>query len=403
MLRSATLPFEGRLDMAPPRAAVSPLTMTAVFAACGVLYLIFYALSGPIRYGFFLIGQDNLIFVRDVLIFGPLALLFAAQALQMRVHPAFIIAGILFAFHGLVLMGTIGNLPAVAYGVKMLINLLFGFFMAAALISPEKKTLKILAAIWVITLIGVMLDKFGVTFAWSGIRTVIGGIDVDVSKDWQISDPFARRVAGFARSSISVAALMPCLAIVLACRMRMGFLRVGLLLLTAGVVFLTTQKGAFIAFIPIALALCLPMTARLPSMRVLCLGFIILAAALPPLTMSLYMEHGTGVFSAESLFLRVTYTWPQAWDWITDHQMLIFGVGLGGLGGPQRLYALDSFNPADNIMLLMYYGTVLSILEDQAIPLFLGAAIAVLLKETAPLAQTKSSPLKMGVGGVAKA
>jgi hypothetical protein len=125
--------------------------------------------------------------------------------------------------------------------------------------------------------------------------------------------------------------------------------------------------------------------------------------------------------------------------------MLIFGVGLGGLGGPQRLYALDSFNPADNIMLLMYayfgvfaflyvgfaaflacrpvtgavervipavaliafafgYGTVLSILEDQAIPLFLGAAVAVLLKETAwSKTQTRASPMKMGIGGVAKA
>jgi hypothetical protein len=103
--------------------------------------------------------------------------------------------------------------------------------------------------------------------------------------------------------------------------------------------------------------------------------------------------------------------------------MLLFGVGLGGIGGPQRLYALDSFNPADNIIVLMYayfgvfafiyvgltafltcrpvvgkvervipavaiiafsfgYGTVLSILEDQAIPLFMGGAIAVLLKET---------------------
>jgi hypothetical protein len=238
---------------------------------------------------------------------------------------------------------------------------------------------------------------------------------------------------------------MPCLAIVLACRMRMGFWRIAMLAITAVVVFMTTQKGALFAFVPIALALCLPLPARLPSLRTLCLSFIVLAAVLPPLTIGLYMDPGTGVFSTQSLFLRVAYTWPQAWDWIVDHQMLIFGVGLGGLGGPQRLYALDSFNPADNIMLLMYayfgvfaflyvgfaaflacrpvtgkvervipavaliafcfgYGTVLSILEDQAIPLFVGAAIAVLLHETAWAKVKKSvSSMKMGIQDAAKA
>ena len=38
--------------------------------------------------------------------------------------------------------------------------------------------------------------------------------------------------------------------------------------------------------------------------------------------------HGTGVFSSESAYLRIAYTWPQAWQWITHHSMLFFGVGL---------------------------------------------------------------------------
>ncbi|MDB5395745.1 MAG: hypothetical protein JWM91_3251, partial [Rhodospirillales bacterium] len=135
------------------------------------------------------------------------------------------------------------------------------------------------------------------------------------------------------------------------------------------------------------------------------------------------MDHGSGVFSTESIYLRIAYTWPQAWDWIARHQMLIFGVGLGGIGGPQRLYAPNYFNPADNVFILMYayfgafaflylsavaafvvrpvtgstekavtatailayafgYGAVLSVLEDQSAPLFIGASLGVLWQET---------------------
>jgi hypothetical protein len=115
---------------------------------------------------------------------------------------------------------------------------------------------------------------------------------------------------------------------------------------------------------------------------------------------------------------------------------MVFGVGIGGIGGPQRLYAPDNFNPADNIMILLYaffgvfaflyvgliallvtrpiigsreralpatallayafgYGLVLSIIEDQAEALFIGAALGVLCRETAwslPLRFRASTP-----------
>jgi hypothetical protein len=141
------------------------------------------------------------------------------------------------------------------------------------------------------------------------------------------------------------------------------------------------------------------------------------------MTWSLNLDHGSGVFSAESLQMRIETTWPLALDWIERHQMLLFGVGIGGISGAQRLYAPEAFNAADNMMIFLYayfgafafiyiafiinlvfrpvrasiervtpaiaiiafafgYGTVLSIVEDQAAALFLGAAVGVLCQET---------------------
>jgi hypothetical protein len=119
----------------------------------------------------------------------------------------------------------------------------------------------------------------------------------------------------------------------------------------------------------------------------------------------------------------MAYSWPAAWQWIEHHQMLVFGVGLGGIGGSQRLYAPDNFNPADNMFILLYayfgvfaiayllaivylvlrpatgspdrsvtaiailafsfgYGAVLSMIEDQAAALLIGAAVGALMRES---------------------
>jgi hypothetical protein len=397
--------------------------VAVIFAASGVLYLLIYSLEAPIRFGLFLAGKDWAILARDGLMAGPLILLAIAQACRLLLHPAFIVSAVLIAFHGLVLFGTVGSISGVAYGVKVLMNLLFGFFAASLLIAPGPKSFKVLALIWLVLVVGVCLDKFVMTFPWTGIKTVIGDLNVDVSKDWQIQDPLARRVAGFTRSSIAVAAVLPCLTIILLGRIKHWLVRVAIVAVAVAGVLLTTQKGSLIAFLPVAGILCLPASGRLPRLRLGLVVFIILAVSLPLLTSDLHLDHGNGVFSMESLYLRIAYTWPDAWRWIDRHQMLWFGVGLGGIGGPQRLYAPNSFNPADNLFILLYayfgvfailygaavsylafrpitgsrervetalailafavgYGAVLSIIEDQSASLFMGAAIGVLWRET---------------------
>jgi hypothetical protein len=286
-------------------ATIDKQPLAQLFIFCVLGYLLAYATEAPIRYVLYLVGADNMILARDALIIGPLVLLFVARALRLNAQPLFLTIGVLFAFHSIVLMGTIGSFKGAAYGIKILINLLFGFLVADGLISPGRRTFRFLMAIWVLMLVGVLLDKFVVTFPWTGIKTIVGDLNVDVSKDWEVQDTLARRVAGFTRSSICVAVFMPPLTMVLLSRIRNWLLRFSMLAIAAGAVFLTTQKGAIVAFAPIAAILCLPGAFRLPLLRLSCLGFMTLAIALPLLTNGLHLDHGTGVFSTESIFLRI--------------------------------------------------------------------------------------------------
>jgi hypothetical protein len=265
----------------------------------------------------------------------------------------------------------------------------------------------------------VLLDKFVYTFPWMGLETHIGGIKVDVSRGWDIDDSFDKRAAGFTRSSISAAMLLPTLAIIMAPRIRSGLLRGLVLALTLGGVFLTTQKGSVVALAVVSCLLCMPKPTRYTLLCGACLGFALLAVALPPLTEGLLMPESAGVFSFASLGMRITLTWPDAWQWISNHDVFPFGVGLGGIGGAQRFYAPDFFNPSDNLFVYLYanfgvpgllylawvaalgprlppvmrerataalallafllgYGAALSILEDQLAALYAGAAAGML-------------------------
>lgn len=393
--------------------------MQGLFSLCAVIYLLIYAFESAIRYGLYSVGASSVILLRDGLILLPLCILLIAQACRTRVHPAFFAFGAIVALHGIIsTLNFHTALPAI-YGAMLLVNVLFGFIAAKVLVLPSRRVVMLLGLVWVISVVGIVLDKFYVTFPWTGIETHIGGISVDVSRGWDINDSVAKRAAGFTRSSISAAMLMPTIALIIALRMRNYMLRMLMLVMTVGVTFLTTQKGAVFAIAAVTMILAAPSYMRY---RLLCwaaLGFAIIDVALPIFTAGLQMSDNGGVFSFASFAMRITGTWPDAWRWINDHNLFPFGVGLGGIGGAQRFFAQDFFNPSDNLFVFVYanfgvfcfvyfgwalwqawhqppetqsisitplailvfnlgYGAALSMLEDQVSQLFFGASVGML-------------------------
>mgnify|MGYP001791944578 CR=1 FL=1 len=209
---------------------------------------------------------------------------------------------------------------------------------------------------------------------------------------------------------------LPTLALIIVPRVRGIVTRFLSLSVTVAAVVFTTQKGSLVAAGVVAVILCAPAWSRYTLMCYACLMFAILDAALPLLTDGLLMSQGSGgVFSFASFAMRISLTWPGAWRWIMHHDIFPFGVGLGGIGGAQRFYAANFFNPSDNLFVFLYanfglfavlylgwlswlphglprrlqppaaaalavlafnlgYGAALSMLEDQMSALFIGAS-----------------------------
>ena len=149
--------------------------MQALFTLCSTIYLLIYAFEGAIRYGLYSIGKDSLILVRDALIVGPLALLLAVQAFRQRVNPAFAVFAGIVVLHGAIATFNLHTtLPAI-YGAKMLVNVLFGFIAGRQLMQPSRRILLLIALVWMVSVGGVVLDKFVYTFPWMGLEDCTSG------------------------------------------------------------------------------------------------------------------------------------------------------------------------------------------------------------------------------------
>ena len=379
-----------------------------------IIYFIFYAFEGVIRYGFNLVGADQLIFIRDILLIVPLIGIFIGQLSKRKVHPAYWVYFFVIVLHGTVMVVNTGSIMSVVYTAKMLMTLVVGALMVRHIFYPSKRIVAALFFLWLITLVGVGLDKYVVEMPWMGLETVIGDVKVEISRDWQISGE-EKRAAGFMRSSINAATITPLIAIMLMFHLRRIWLRVAVALGTGVILYWTTQKGPIVGYLLVLGCLLIMPKRQLTSLR---LGFFVamIAAILFPVVLSGYnMDHSGGVFSFSSFNDRLVQMWPEAWKWIERNDAFPFGIGLGGISGAQRLFAPYEMNAADNMFILMYaffgmmsfvylgwlswrviklpnqqdkavnqamailvyifgYGIVISIFEDQMASLFLGAA-----------------------------
>ncbi len=380
------------------------------------IYFTFYLFEGPVRYVLNMFGADTLIFIRDIILAVPLLLIiFLKQFINHNIHPAFIVFALVIAVHGAISILNIGDPFIIGYCTKLLVTLLAGAVLAPYLMQPNQRVLKVVFVFWGITFIAVLLDKYFIAYPWQGMGTTIGDVQVEISRDWQISGE-EKRAAGLMRSSINAAIIEPLLAFILIFNTPKYWRRLAIMALTTVMLYWTTQKSSILAFSFTCGLLVIAYKRPVPLLKVGISAAFIMMIALPVILPQFNMPHERGVFSMGSFYMRVEEIWPKAWLWIERHDVFPFGVGLGGIGGAMRFYAPRSVNYADNmyifiyayfgllgfvymgwvwwktmlvsgkagpdmvmalsmISFLVFYGGAMTMIEDQMASLFLGAAV----------------------------
>lgn len=405
-------------------------TPTLIYS-CLLIYFSFYLFEGPVRYGLNSIGSDSLIFIRDIVLMLAVGLsFFVKKTIGSKLHKAFYIFGVVIFFHAIISFLNIGNIFVIVYSVKMLMTLLVGAVLAEYIMSPPEYVIKVVFALWAITCIGVAIDKYDImAYPWTGLETTIGDTQVDISRDWEITGE-DKRAGGLMRSSISVALVTPLLALLLIFNIRSLPKRLVVMSTTLMTVYWSTQKASILAFIFICMLLLMAYRRPAIALKIGITISLLLMILLPIILPQFIMPNGEGVFSMQSFYMRVEDTWPHAWKIIEHWGTFPFGIGLGGIGGAQRFYSPDDFNPTDNLFIILYgffgvvsflymgwvwltcmrannnatpaiacalstvlfiffYGIALSMIEDQMASLFLGAAVSYLATSNIENANSK--------------
>ncbi len=397
----------------------------AVF--CMVIYIAIYTFESPIRYILAMVGGSQLILARDALIILPLGALIILDAFNQKTQPIMIVTLAIMPVAVVVGIVNFGSYAPVALGFKMFLNVILGMMVGLSLIDPSPRLFRLFVAFWAITLIGVVLEKYVVNYPWVGMHAIIGNQDVEISRDWQVTDAFNKRVGGFTRVSISAAGLMPLLCCVAISSIRSEILRHLMIAVTVAAVFMTTQKGALLGMIVVWITMMTPIAWRVSIQGAVALLSVVSEILAPMLTGWMHIPQGIGgSYSSASFIQRIVTTWPDTFTWIERKQIFPFGVGLGGVGEAQRFVSTIAFHYPDNMFLfllctfgvsaillflclawaayrgMMYpslrmicalsvftfilvYGTFVSIIEDQMEALFLGASLGALfsVKEAA--------------------
>ena len=377
-----------------------------------VLVLLIATFEGPVRYALNLLHLDALIFTRDAVIVGALALFVASRAIVGAVPASVGVFALLAGIHSVVSYANIGSAIPAAYGLKMFLPALCGFLAAATIYRPGPGLGRLVALMWLAAVIGAAVDKFWIDYPWVGLNVELGGLNVYLGRDWQSE---VERVGGLSRSSINLAVLMPLLSFMLLLRLRSRLLMAVVCAATLAVLVWTTQKGAIFGFGAALIALLLSSRTTSAPLKAAVLLSALLMVFAPTVLIHFDMPADRGIFSFQSLIERIRQMWPDAWAWIGRFPPFL-GVGLGGIGGAQRFFAPADFNAADNLFVYLFanfgiasvvylggvvllaltakvrdarhdrialaslvyllsYGLVISLMEDQVASLWVGATV----------------------------
>lgn len=325
---------------------------------CCFLYIFFNLNEGILRWIFVLQGAPWLIYLRDAfLIIAGICAIY--QPLTKRDHrqTAYLGAALFF----LIVWMILGSLLLTGwaqslFGFKLFLPTLVGMAVGPRLLT-KRETIPVFAFFWLIALSGVILSRF-IDIPWADFAYTIGDTEVEGQRQWSIHGTY--RLGGFSRASFEAGIQIGFLGMFLVCRSSKWLIRLFVILLSGWGLYLTTSRSAVIGM-GLALTVwsflsCIKSKpARLP---LLCLpllspAVLFIGCAIPEVARYVTTLGGGGLTSTSSFNERAETVWRDGLSLLDNHGSIWFGRGIGGIGGAQKNFEINLYNPADNFALYM--------------------------------------------------
>lgn len=329
-----------------------------------LLYLFSFVIEGPLRYILYSYDVVYLIYLRDGLLFSIIMVSVLKSLVLNRSYNIILYLFFILLFHTFIAYFYVRNILAICFGLKVFFPLLLGILVYNQFFEPINRTKKILSILFIIAVLGVLINHF-YEYPWTGLTYQVGGYQVEGVLKWHEFGGIPR-IAGFSRASYEAAIQIILLGIFLVTHIKTNLFKLFIWIITGMAILLTLTKAIIITYFIITLFFII--TYIVPNYfkiyQKILIIFIGMAILLPCLgnyidTKEILMKF---TILSYSLIERIKHTWPLAFELIQEKGSLVLGRGPGGIGMGQRLFEERLFNPADNIFLYAYgYFGVLSI------------------------------------------
>jgi hypothetical protein len=315
-----------------------------------VVFVIYDVLQAPIKYYTSNLGGDLLYYVLKV---GLLIVSFWKFRIFSNKYSKVFLLFLFFEFIYSTLVN--GDVLTGLLFIPVIIPLIFALSYPSVIIRLFQNNI----LMWFLLLISLLGVLFELNFSvpWSGYSTIVNGYEVEVSRQWSYNG--IRRISGFSRSSYELASWSCIFSICLLRNFNYKFiLSIIVFSLTTFIIYQSTTKILLVSFFIVFFFYSL--VPRLIDIKYRIDFFSIfivvsIGVLFPLLSILDYIGNIPNVSFLDSLYIRVNFTWPDAFSLI-DNSILysLFGLGIGGIGSVQAKFGSFNYNPGDNFFVYTY-------------------------------------------------
>ncbi len=320
-----------------------------------VVFLTVTVLEGLIRFVLAGAGLSPLIYLPKGLIALSLLLTLLTSALAGRINRAFITVIGLALFTLVLGVLNVRAIVPVLFGVWVILPFFFGITVYPLLKKRWRALRGVVFVLWALATVGVLLNS-QIDFPWVGFEFQLAGVSIVGSRQWATFD--VSRLAGFSRVSIAAASHIVLLGLWLLAAGVKRYLALGIVVLSAVALYLTTMKTVTAVFLLLSLFVLLrpyipkPLWVSVPGLAAL-LGFVLPFSTLL-VDYQLEFDHPVSRFLFASFGIRLSEVWPMTLELVSNYGRPLLGRGIGGIGGAQQYFEPLRYSPADNLMLYLY-------------------------------------------------
>jgi hypothetical protein len=325
------------------------------------VYLVLQGFESVVRWVLDMAHAGALIYARDAFLLIAIALSVCLLLRESKnVSRTFWLVWFV-AIGSLIALSSGLRVEQVLFGIKIWLPFMAGFLLVESQEVARLNRPRFWAIVWCLLCLGIFINYF-YRYPWTGLSYRVGNVDVVANREWSAGS--IPRLSGFSRSSFDAAASILILFVYLVSTVKNRLTRLLLVILSGLAIALTTTKGIMAVFVGTLLFLPLQsgVGAHVVRFKKLASGTICLIAAIglifPIVSLRIPLPQlrkgSIEDWLFGSLLDRAWTTWPDAFGWLSDWQLLI-GRGIGGIGTPQYLFESPlSASPADNMFVYLY-------------------------------------------------